>query len=120
MPFASVRAPRAPRSARYFFIERGNAVWEAVLQAAQSLSLFAERRVVEIRMPSGKPGAAGAAALLRLLAVAGADLTVLIATERLDRESQESAWVRAVQTQGACCPSGRSSGRACRSGCALA
>jgi DNA polymerase-3 subunit delta len=87
-----------------FFIERGNAVWDAVLQAAQSLSLFAERRIVEIRMPTGKPGTAGAAALGRLLDSAGSDLLVLIATGRLERESQDAAWVRAVQARGAWLP----------------
>ncbi len=84
-----------------FFIERGNAVWDAVLNAAQSLSLFTARRVVEIRMPSGKPGTAGAAALAQLLEAAGEDLTVLIATDRLEREVQEAAWVRLVQARGA-------------------
>jgi len=99
------RARAAGATAReVFFIERGNAVWDAVLQAAQSLSLFAERRIVEIRMPTGKPGAAGAAALLRLLEAAGADLLVLIATDRLDRDSQDAAWVRAVQHRGAWLP----------------
>ncbi|HTT07086.1 MAG TPA: DNA polymerase III subunit delta [Steroidobacteraceae bacterium] len=99
------RARAAGASAReVFFIERGNAVWDAVLQAAQSLSLFAEHRIVEIRMPSGKPGTVGAAALLKLLEAAGPDLLVLIATDRLDRDSQEAAWVRAVQSAGAWLP----------------
>jgi DNA polymerase-3 subunit delta len=96
------RARAAGATAReVFFIERGNAVWDAVLQAAQSLSLFAERRIVEIRMPTGKPGAAGAAALTRVLDSAGPDLLVLVATDRLDRDSQEAAWVRALQVRGA-------------------
>ena len=99
------RARAAGATAReVFFIERGNSVWDAVLQAAQSLSLFAEHRIVEIRMPSGKPGAAGAAAQLKQLAAAGSDLLVLIATERLDRDSQDAAWVRAVQSRGAWLP----------------
>jgi DNA polymerase-3 subunit delta len=99
------RARAAGASAReVFFIERGNAVWDAVLQAAQSLSLFAEHRIVEIRMPSGKPGTVGAAALLKLLEAAGPDLLVLIATERLDRDTQDAAWVRAVQSRGAWLP----------------
>ncbi len=84
-----------------FFIERGNAVWDEILQAAQALSLFATRRLVEIRMPSGKPGATGAAALMRLLQVAGEDLAVLIVTDKLDRETQGAEWVRAVQERGA-------------------
>ncbi len=87
-----------------FFIERGNAVWEAALQAAQSLSLFAERRIVEIRLPSGKPGAAGASTLQALLAAAGESLLVLIVTGRLDREAQGAAWVRTIEAQGAWVP----------------
>ncbi|HEX4024521.1 MAG TPA: DNA polymerase III subunit delta [Steroidobacteraceae bacterium] len=84
-----------------FFIERGNAVWDAILQAAQALSLFTARRLIEIRMPGGKPGTAGSAALLRLLQAAGTDLTVLIITEQLDRDSQGAEWVRALQARGA-------------------
>jgi len=84
-----------------FFIERGNAVWDAILQAAQALSLFATRRLVEIRMPNGKPGTAGAATLMQLLRVASEDLAVLIVTDKLDRDSQGAEWVRAVQARGA-------------------
>src|SRR5580698_2881820 len=56
-----------------FFIERGaGSSWEDILQSAQSLSLFASRRLIEIRMPSGKPGT-GASALLRLIESTGPD-----------------------------------------------
>ena len=66
-----------------FFIERSAAVWDDVRQASQALSLFASRRIVEIRMPSGKPGVAGAAGLLKLLQAAGDELLVLIITDYL-------------------------------------
>ncbi len=84
-----------------FFIERGNAVWDALMQAAQALSLFATRRLVKIRMPSGKPGVTGAAALMRLLQAVGEDLAVLIVTDKLDRDAQGAEWVRALQGRGA-------------------
>jgi DNA polymerase-3 subunit delta len=87
-----------------FFIERSAAVWDDVRQASQALSLFASRRIVEIRMPSGKAGVVGAAALLKLLQVAGDELLVLIITERLERETQASEWVQAVQQRGAWLP----------------
>ena len=41
--------------------------WSAVLAAGQSMSLFAERQIVEIRIPSGKPGKDGGAALQQLM-----------------------------------------------------
>lgn len=87
-----------------FFIERGAAVWEGIEQASAALSLFAQRRLLEIRMPNGKPGTAGAAALQRLFAVAGEDITVLIVTDKLERESQSAAWVQTVQDKGAWLP----------------
>ncbi len=87
-----------------FFIERGAAVWDSVQQAAQELSLFAARRSVELRMPGGKPGVSGAAALQRLLAAAGEDLLVLVITGKLEREAQGAEWVQAAQQRGAWLP----------------
>ena len=84
-----------------FFIERTSAVWDEVQQSAQSLSLFANRRVLEIRMPTGKPGVSGAAALLRVIAAAGDELLLLVITDKLERETQGAEWVRALQGRGA-------------------
>jgi len=87
-----------------FFIERGAAVWDEIQQAAQALSLFSSRRIVEIRMSSGKPGTAGGAALRQLFAAAGADLMVLIVTGELDRDAQGAEWVQSAQELGAYLP----------------
>ena len=87
-----------------FFIERGSSVWQDVEQCAQALSLFATRRVVEVRMPSGKPGTSGAAVLTRLLEVAGEDLLALIVTGQLEREAASASWVQLAQTRGASVP----------------
>jgi DNA polymerase-3 subunit delta len=87
-----------------FFIERAAAVWEEVNQTAQALSLFATSRVVEIRMPGGKAGTTGGAALQRLFRSAGADLLVLIITGELDRDAQGADWVQSAQELGAYLP----------------
>jgi DNA polymerase-3 subunit delta len=90
-----------------FFIERASSsssVLDQALQSAQSLSLFAARRTVEIRLPSGKAGVAGGAALQRLIAAAGEDLLLLVITGRLERETQSAEWVRALETRGAWLP----------------
>jgi DNA polymerase-3 subunit delta len=87
-----------------FFIDGGNAVWQDVRQAALALSLFSSRRIIEIRMPSGKPGVTGAAALLQLLQAAGDDLLVLIITDKLERETQGAEWVQAAQQRGGWLP----------------
>ncbi|HEV7431902.1 MAG TPA: DNA polymerase III subunit delta [Steroidobacteraceae bacterium] len=82
------------------FIERSAAIWEHALAITRSRSLFASRRILEIRMANGKPGY-GAATLLKLIAAAGDELLLLIVTGKLDRETQGTAWVRAVQERGA-------------------
>ena len=82
------------------FIDKSAAIWEDALGAIQTRSLFASRRVLEIRMATAKPGH-GAATLLKLIAAAGDDLLLLIVTGRLDRDSQGAEWVRAAQERGA-------------------
>jgi DNA polymerase-3 subunit delta len=74
--------------------------WDAVRAAAGTLSLFAARRIVELRLPTGKPGVTGGRVLASLAASADADTLILILTSRLDRESQSAEWVRAVESRG--------------------
>ncbi len=82
------------------FMDRGGD-WDAVEASVASLSLFAERRIVEVRLPTGKPGVTGARVLKRVIEGAGADTLVLILTGRLDRDAAASEWARAVEVQGA-------------------
>jgi DNA polymerase-3 subunit delta len=99
------RARAADFSERQIFsVERSASVWDDIRQAGQALSLFAANRIVEIRLPSGKPGTSGAAALLRLFEAAGPDLLVLIVTGQLERETQSAEWVRCAQERGAWLP----------------
>ncbi len=77
--------------------------WSAVLGAARSLSLFAERRLVEIRIPGGKPGKDGADALQHYCDEAragGPDLLTLVTLPRLDGQQQRSAWFAALDAAG--------------------
>lgn len=82
------------------FIERAGD-WSDVSAAANNLSLFASRRVVEIRLNSAKLGVAGGAALTALLELDDPDRLLLILTPRLDRDAQGTAWVRAAEARGA-------------------
>ena len=82
------------------YIDKSASVWEGALATIQTGSLFASRRILEIRLASGKPGH-GAATLLKLIAAAGDELLLLIVTGRLDRETQGAPWMRAVQERGA-------------------
>jgi DNA polymerase-3 subunit delta len=82
------------------FMERGGD-WNDVRASASNLSLFAERRIVEIRMPTAKPGNTGSAAIVALLGSRDPDRLLLITTPKLDRDAQGSEWVRAIETHGA-------------------
>ena len=82
------------------FMERGSD-WNDVRAAAGNLSLFGSRRVVEIRLPTGKAGTAGNSTLAELLERRDRDTLFLILTPRLDRDAQGTDWVRAVETHGA-------------------
>ncbi|HEY1898360.1 MAG TPA: DNA polymerase III subunit delta [Steroidobacteraceae bacterium] len=82
------------------FMDRGGD-WDAVLASVASLSLFARQRIVEVRLPTGRPGVSGARTLKRVIETAGAETLVLILTGRLDREAASSDWVRAAEEHGA-------------------
>ena len=86
-----------------FFVERGGSTWADVRQAAEALSLFASRRVVEVRMPSGKPDK-GEDELLRVIRAAGDDLLLLVLTDRLDMKAQSAQWLQMAQQRGAWLP----------------
>jgi DNA polymerase III subunit delta len=83
---------------RVFFIERGFS-WGDLDHAAQALSLFAERRLFELRMPSGKPDK-GAASLEQLATRPPPDVICLIVSDKLDKKAADAAWVGAVEKHG--------------------
>jgi DNA polymerase-3 subunit delta len=76
--------------------------WSAVLAAGGSLSLFADKQIVEVRIPSGKPGKDGSTALQQLAeSAAGNDTTLtLVLLPRLDFATRKSAWFAALEGAG--------------------
>ncbi len=81
-----------------YFVER-TAPWAEILGSAQAMSLFSSRKIVEIRMPGGKPGH-GAKTLLEVIRAAGQDILLLIITEKLDFQTQKAEWVAAAEKAG--------------------
>lgn len=77
--------------------------WSAVLAAGGSLSLFADKQIVEIRIPSGKPGKDGSVALQQIAEAAqGNDSTLtLVLLPKLDRATRTGAWFSALENHGA-------------------
>src|SRR2546426_1610338 len=74
--------------------------WSEFTHAAASLSLFAEKKLVELRLAAGKPGLQGAEAIAAHCGRPSADIMLLVSMPRLDRSTQNSAWFRALAEAG--------------------
>jgi DNA polymerase-3 subunit delta len=85
------------------FIERV-ADWEDVRASSNNLSLFGARKLIELRLPSGKPGVGGANAIVELMRDPSPDNVYLMLTGKLEREQSNSAWVKAIEAAGAWMP----------------
>ena len=99
----------AARSAGYterrvFTVAGAHFDWSAVLGAAQEMSLFAERQVIEIRIPSGKPGRDGSEALQRycerITRRGDADLLTLVQLPQPEWRDAKAAWLQALDAAG--------------------
>lgn len=75
--------------------------WAELYNATRSLSLFSERRLLELRLPTGKPGEAGAKVLVELASDPPADMLLLVTTGKLDRQQRETKWAKALGNAGA-------------------
>jgi DNA polymerase-3 subunit delta len=73
--------------------------WQQLQSYGQSISLFASRRLLEINIPSGKPGVDGGKALQALANKAIPDTCVVIILPKLEREAKSSAWFTALEKQ---------------------
>ena len=74
--------------------------WSLLQEAASSLSLFSQRRLLEIRLPSGKPGKKGSEALQIHAAREDEDSLTIVSLPRLDRATRNSEWASALQGAG--------------------
>ena len=75
--------------------------WQRVLSEASSLSLFAERKILEVRIASGKPGDKGSSALQEYCANPSADNLLLVITPKLDGSALKTKWAKALDDTGA-------------------
>jgi DNA polymerase-3 subunit delta len=74
--------------------------WGALGHAGASLSLFAERRLIELRIPNGRPGVTGAEAIERYCSALPPDTVTLVHLPALDWRAQQASWVHALERAG--------------------
>jgi len=75
--------------------------WGQLLSASNSLSLFSDKKILEVRLPSGKPGDKGSKALQEIAQSPSPDNLLLVVTGKLDRNVQKSKWLKALEAAGA-------------------
>lgn len=74
--------------------------WGVLVEAGANLSLFGDRALIDLRLPTGKPGRDGGAALKAWAEAPREDALLLITTPKLERQTQQSAWYRALASAG--------------------
>ena len=98
----SVRA--AARAAGYtertIYSVQGRYNWNAIFAAGDNFSLFAERRLCEIRLASGKPGTDGSRALETYCSKLPPDTVTLVTLPALDWRTTQSRWFAALAATG--------------------
>ncbi|MBS0485326.1 MAG: DNA polymerase III subunit delta [Proteobacteria bacterium] len=78
--------------------------WAELLNAGHNLSLFGERKIMDIRIPTGKPGREGGKALEAYCAALPPDTVTLITLPRIDKQGQASKWFKALEAAGTLIP----------------
>ena len=71
--------------------------WGELLAANQALSLFGDKKLIELRIPTGKPGKDGSAALQSYARDLSPDNLTLITLPKLDWQTAKATWVTALQ-----------------------
>ncbi|NOQ64355.1 MAG: DNA polymerase III subunit delta [Methyloprofundus sp.] len=74
--------------------------WGDFMQAADSISIFSEQKIIDLRLPSGKPGTEGSKALVNYCARIPEDTLLLISSGKIDGSAKKSKWVTTLEQHG--------------------
>jgi len=73
--------------------------WDSLARSGASLSLFASRRLIELRLPTGKPDRDGSAAIIEWCKAPAPDTVLLVSAMQWSKK-HEGAWVKAIERIG--------------------
>jgi len=107
-PLLALEAADAVRAAarkrgyaeREVFVAERGFDWSEFAHAGASRSLFGDNKIIELRLPTGKPGTEGAETIAAYCARLDRDMLTLVTLPRLDRAGQSSAWFGALAAAG--------------------
>lgn len=86
---------------RELFHAEANFDWTSLLYSAGSMSLFAEQKLLEVRLPGGKPGDKGSKALLELVDQLNDETVLMLVMPRATPEIQRTKWFKSLESAGA-------------------
>lgn len=78
--------------------------WDTLIEASQTLSLFSNRQIIELELPTGKPGAEGSKVLSALAQKINPDVLVVIHGGKIGKDVQNTKWFKAVDKHGVYVP----------------
>jgi DNA polymerase-3 subunit delta len=89
-----------------FVVQGAHFDWSSVQAACGAMSLFADRQIIEVSIPTGKPGKEGAVALQSLADLQAADENTLlvISLPKLDKATRQTPWFAALEKNAVCVP----------------
>lgn len=85
---------------RHVFSVEARFDWSNLQRWNHQSSLFGERRLLDVRIPSGKPGKEGGAAIEALCHALPADTITLVTLPRIDRQTQTTKWFKTLEQSG--------------------
>jgi len=94
------QARAAGHSTREVLEAGANFDWQRLGAEAAAFSLFAEKKIIDLRVPAGKPGAEGSKALVSYCADPPPDTLLLLSLPKIDRQQQNSKWFKAIDELG--------------------
>jgi DNA polymerase-3 subunit delta len=74
--------------------------WSLLAASGANLSLFSSKKLIELRIPGGKPGTEGAPAIVQYCSTLVADVLTIVTLPKLDRRAQDTAWFKALTRAG--------------------
>lgn len=87
-------------TSREVYEARADFAWESLAQAGANMSLFGDRLLIDLRLPTGKPGRDGGAALKSWAQAPPPDTLLLITAPKLEQQARQNAWYKALERAG--------------------
>ena len=85
---------------RESFVALANFNWTQLAAVASNMSLFADKRIVEVRLPTGKPGREGSAAICEFVDNLSPEFVLIVVAPRLTNSNKNSKWVKTLSANG--------------------